>query len=94
MTLTRAVGLVATAIGLAAIIAALPQPAQTVQAGANDITGVVKGPRGPEAGVIGLARLRNARIGQLDDTAVDDNRALFGMRDQDGRGPTRLHSKP
>jgi hypothetical protein len=51
MTLTRALGLGAIAVGLAAIVAALPHTAQTVQAGANDISGVVKGPRGPEAGV-------------------------------------------
>src|SRR5262245_61825867 len=51
MTLTRVLGLGAIAVGLAAIVAALPHTAQTAQVGANEIGGVVKGPRGPEAGV-------------------------------------------
>src|SRR5262245_11466990 len=51
MTLTRVLGLGAIAVGLAAIVAALPHTAQTVQAGPNDISGVVRGPGGPEVGV-------------------------------------------
>ena len=51
MTLTRALGIGAIAVGLATIVAALPHGAQPVQVGANEIGGVVTGPRGPEAGV-------------------------------------------
>ena len=51
MRIHTSLGLAALAIGVAALAAALPMEPSAVNVGADDIGGVVTGPRGPEAGV-------------------------------------------
>jgi hypothetical protein len=75
MTLRQFLCSTAAAIGMAALVAAMPLPASAQQAvtiDGNDIGGVVSGPNGPEAGVWVIAETTDLPTRMIKSVVTDD----------------------